>query len=319
MGLFFVCLLLLTAIEGWYDFAPLPAHDWIADNLQKIRVNKPNELCFAVFGDNKNSQATFKVLLKQVDRDPDIVFALDLGDLVFDGEKEKYRYFFNQIRDNFQLPFLTAIGNHELRENGRGMYYDIFGRFYYSFRIGRNYFIVLDDANEVGLDQWQRVWLEKELKEAQSYNTRFVFMHVPLFDPRGNGYHHCLPKDTAISVIALFKKYHVTHIFASHIHGYFTGKWQGIPLTITGGAGGELYGRDPKHYFYHYLRVRVKDDRVSIDVHRIPSPDNEWLDRLGSVMWIYLYAFIRFHGIELALFLLMGRLLILAFARKPTE
>lgn len=319
MGLFFVCLLLLTAIEGWYRFAPLPAHDWIASNLQKIRVKQPNNFSFAVFGDNKNSHATFNMLLKQVNRDPDIAFAIDVGDLVFDGEKEKYRYFFNQVRGNFQLPLLTAIGNHELGEQGRGLYHDIFGPFYYSFQIGKNYFIVLDDANEAGLDQWQRQWLEKELEKAQSYNSRFVFMHVPLFDPRGGRHHHCLPKDAANSLIARLKKYHITYIFASHIHGYFTGQWQGIPYTISGGAGAELFGVDPEHYFYHYLKVHVKEDGVSIHVQHIPSPDYEWVDRLGSLAWLHLYSFIRFHGIELALFLLMGELLILTFVRRPRE
>lgn len=319
MGLFFVCILLLTAIESCYHFAPLPAHDWIATNLQKIRVKQPNDFSFAVFGDNKNSHTTFNALLKQVNHDPDIAFAIDIGDLVFDGEKEKYRYFFNQVRDNLELPLLAAVGNHELREKGRGIYYDIFGPFYYSFQIGKNYFIVLDDANEAGLDQWQIQWLEKELKKAQSYNTRFVFMHVPLFDPRGNSYHHCLPKDAANSLNALFHKYHVTHIFASHIHSYFSGQWEGIPYTITGGAGAELIGTDPAHYFYHYLKVHVKEGGVSIHVHRLPSPENEWVERLGLVAWLHLSAFLRFHGIELDLFLLMGGLLILIFARNPDE
>jgi len=319
MLFFLLCILLLTAIEGWYDFAPLPAHDWIANNLQKIRVKRPNDFYFAVFGDNKNSGATFDTLLKMENRDPDIAFGIDVGDLVFDGEREKYRYFIKQVRNNSSLPFLTAIGNHELLEKGRGLYYNILGPFYYSFRIGRNYFIVLDDANEIGLDQWQRKWLEKELKKAQNYNTRLVFMHVPLFDPRDKKHHHCLPKDSAKSLLTLFQKYHVTHIFASHIHGYFTGQWGGIPYTITGGAGAELVGTSPEHYFYHYLKVHVKEGRIDIYVQHIPSPDYEWLDRLGSALWLYLCAFIRFHGIELALFLIMGKLLTLTFTRKQTK
>jgi hypothetical protein len=44
---------------------------------------------------------------------------------------------------------------------------------------------VLDDADEIGLDAWQQAWLERELKDAREYTFRFVFMPVPLFDPRG--------------------------------------------------------------------------------------------------------------------------------------
>jgi len=66
---------------------------------------------------------------------------------VQDGRKEKFRFFINQIKQ-LNKPLLTAIGNHELRKNGRANYYELFGRFYYSFHIGNAYFIVLDDANQ---------------------------------------------------------------------------------------------------------------------------------------------------------------------------
>jgi hypothetical protein len=311
LSLFFLCILLLAGVEIWFGFQAAPAHNWIAENVLKINVQDPSDFAFAVFGDNKNSHSIFPVLLRKVDQDHDIKFALDIGDLVFDGDIEKYRYFFNQLKDNIKLPLLTAIGNHELLlGSGRGLYYDLFGPFYYSFQVGRSYFIVLDDANETGLDKWQRAWLERELKKAQAYAHKFVFMHVPLFDPSGGRYEDgCLPEKEARSLLELFKQNKVSYIFASHIHAYYTGQWQGIPYTITGGAGAELAGRDPKHDFFHYLKVRVKGNSVNVTVQRLPSPDYEWLDRLGSTAWLYLYAFFRFNGIQVALFLLMAYLL----------
>lgn len=131
-----------------------------------------------VFGDNKNSIGTFKNLIKKVNNE-EALFAIDVGDLVYDGEKEKYRFFINQIK-KFRIPLFTAIGNHEIRENGRGNYYDLFGLFYYSFAVGNSHFIILDDANEKNIDPWQMEWLKKELQKAQNYKYRFVFMHVPL-------------------------------------------------------------------------------------------------------------------------------------------
>lgn len=311
LGLFFLCLLLLAGVEIWFRFEAPPAHNWIAENLRKIRIQDPADFAFAVFGDNKNSHSIFPVLLRKVDQDRDIKFALDIGDLVFNGDIEKYRYFFNQLKENIKLPFLTAIGNHELlMGSGRGLYYDLLGPFYYSFQIGGAYFIVLDDANETGLDEWQRAWLEGELKNARAYTHKFVFMHVPLFDPSGGRYDDgCLPEKEARSLLELFKAYNVSYIFASHIHAYYTGQWQGIPYTITGGAGAELIGKDPKHDFFHYLKVSVKGNTVDVTVQHLPSPDYEWLDRLGSTAWLYLYAFFRFNGIQVALFLLMAYLL----------
>lgn len=319
MGVFMFCVFLLVVAEIWFAFAAPPAQNWLAENLQNIKINNPNDYAFAVFGDNKNSHTTFPELLKEVSRDQELRFAMALGDLVFDGEMEKYRYVFTQIRKNLNIPLLTAIGNHELREKGRGLYYDLFGPFYYSFKIGSDYFIVVDDANEKDLDKWQRQWLEKELRKAADFSHRFVFMHVPLFDPMGPKHHHCLPSGTAHSLLDLFKKYKVSHIFASHIHSYYTGKWKGIPFTITGGAGGELVGKDPNHDFFHYLKISVKDGNVHISVVPIASPDYEWLDRIASMLWLYLYAMLRLHGIEIAIFLLMVYAMAVAFEAKGSE
>lgn len=313
MGLFWLCLSLLAGIEIWFRFATPPAQNWLAENLKEFQVPDPEEYAFAVFADNKNSHATFPKLLQKVSRDKGILFAMDIGDLVFDGEMEKYRYFFTQVRKNLDIPLLTAIGNHELREKGRGLYYDLLGPYYYSFKIRRDYFVVIDDADEKGLDKWQRQWLEKELQKASNYSHRFVFMHVPLFDPRASRYHHSLPEPAAQSLLFLFKKYKVSHIFASHIHAYYQGQWEGIPFTITGGAGGELTGKDPDHDFFHYLKVKVKGDQVDIEVVPVATPDYEWLDRIRSVVWLYVYATVRFHGIEMAIFLFMAFFLGAAF------
>ena len=121
-----------------------------------------------------------------------------------------------------------------------------------------NYFIVVNDAEPDGIGEVQWRWLENELKQSQSYKTRLVFLHTPLFDPRGGDKHHCLPEAAGRRLAALLRQYHVTHIFAGHIHSYFSGDWDGVPYTITGGAGAPLYGTDPNHFFYHYLKVTLQ-------------------------------------------------------------
>ena len=156
------------------------------------------------------------------------------------------------------------------------------------------------------------------LSKSADASHRFVFMHVPLFDPRGGRHHHCMPPESARSLLDLFKTNNVTHIFASHIHSYYSGKWEGIPFTITGGAGGELVGKDPEHDFFHYLKVSIKGADVQIAVVPIATPDFEWLDRVGSMAWIYLYAMVRLHGIEIAIFLLMAYALAVVFELKKS-
>jgi serine/threonine-protein phosphatase CPPED1 len=103
-----------------------------------------------------------------------------------------------------------------------------------------------------------------ELQKSQAYKTRLVFLHVPLFDPSGSPKPHSLPPEAASQLLSLFKKYKVNHVFAAHIHGYYAGHWEGLPYTITGGAGAPLYGTNSGHDFYHYLKVTIAGGQVQV-------------------------------------------------------
>ncbi|MBW1711018.1 MAG: hypothetical protein JRJ73_14235 [Deltaproteobacteria bacterium] len=45
----------------------------------------------------------------------------------------------------------------------------------------------------------------------------------------------------------------------------------------------------------------------------VATPDYECLDRIRSVVWLYVYATVRFRGIEMAIFLFMAFFLGAAF------
>ena len=210
---------------------------------------------------------------------------------------EKFRFFINQIMKS-NKPLLTVLGNHDIREQGRANYYELFGQYYYSFAVGNSYFIILDDADERNLDPSQFSWLKKELEKSRHYKYRFVFMHVPLYDPRSADKEmgHSL-RDPAFAreLNELLDKNEVTMLFASHIHGYYRGLWGKTPYIITGGAGAELYGSDPQHYFYHYIKVDVSGQGVEYELVKLKSPDFELIDRWIHDAWIYIYAFFAIH------------------------
>jgi hypothetical protein len=264
-----LCILLFMGLKFWDYYAPLPIHDWNNNEISRIKVTNSENFTFAVFGDNKGNHSIFEPLLRDIDHNKEAAFAIDVGDLVSEGKKGKYRRFLNQVQENLTIPLITAIGNHDFNNDSRN-YEEIFGPTHYSFEIGWNYFIVLNATTEAGLNKEERKWLEDELKKAQASKTRFVFMHVPPFDPRGQGFQKCLRNGS--DLLGLFKRYNLTHLFASHIHGYFSGVWQGIPYTITGGAGGRLQGDDPSHFFHHYVTVHVHQGKVETVVKRI-SPE----------------------------------------------
>jgi 3',5'-cyclic AMP phosphodiesterase CpdA len=270
------CGLVILLLLAWMgaalgaDAGALPVRDWNRDNLKQIKVPAGNSLTFAVLGDNRSNLPVFEQVLKHMQRDPSLAFAIDVGDLVETGTVENFRNFLDQIRRNLHRPLLTVLGNHDLKKDrSAGPYRHIFGPEHYAFQIKDNYFIVVNDAKDYQISEAQWRWLERKLKKSQSYKTRLVFLHAPLFDPRGGENHHALPEGTGRRLANLFRRYHVTHVFAGHIHGYFSGDWDGVPYTITAGAGAPLYGTDPQHYFYHYLKVSLSEGKVHIEVQRL--------------------------------------------------
>ena len=96
----------------------------------------------------------------------------------------------------------------------------------------------------------------------------------------------------AKKLLSILKSGNVTMVFCGHIHGYFKGEWNGVPYIITGGAGAELVGLDPKHYFYHYIKVHVTKESVSYELVKLKSPDFNVLDRVGAFIWLYAYSFV---------------------------
>jgi serine/threonine-protein phosphatase CPPED1 len=236
-----------------------------AAQLERVDRSK-HDFTFAVLGDNRGSTTVFPTLISRVNSD-NVLFALDNGDLVDSGTAANYRLFLGQIASSTR-PFLTAIGNHE-DEQG---YQALFGDSYYDFAVGNSLFIVLDDSNGKDIDGAQLEWLKTKLAAGQSYKFRFVFMHVPLYDPRvglQKAGHSLNDLGFARTLNDLFDANHVTLLLTSHIHGYYEGVWGSTPYIITGGAGGPLQGSDPAHFFNHYVRVHVSDQGESYEVVKI--------------------------------------------------
>jgi 3',5'-cyclic AMP phosphodiesterase CpdA len=272
-------VLILLGLLAWAtaglaaDLAPLPAKDWNLRQLEQLKAPAGETLTFAVLGDSRSNPAVFAGVLKAMAGDPGLTFAIEVGDMVEQGTLEQFDAFFKQIRSAVRLPFLTVAGNHDLGKNrDLTLYREIFGPDYYAFPVKGHYFIVVNDEEAGGVGEAQWRWLEDELKKSRSYQTRLVFLHTPLFDPRGGDNHHCLPEAAGRRLAALFRRYHVTHVFAGHIHSYFSGNWDGVPYTITAGAGAPLYGSDPAHFFYHYLKVTLRGDQVDVQVQRLSTP-----------------------------------------------
>jgi len=280
-------LALIAVILGFWayievgDLNPITEHDLNYQALTTITERAQNHdgpLTFAFLADSKNSPV-FQQVVRALNSDNSLQFAIIGGDLVLYPEGDTFKSFLRQ-RQDLEIPSLALPGNHDIAFDSMELYYRIFGRMYYSFALGDTKFILLDNSNEKNLGLEQEAWLEKELQDGLQYRHRFVFMHVPLWDPRDKPgvvvrYAHSMKDpDTARRLEDLFIKYQVTTLFASHIHAYYEDQPRGLSTIISGGAGAELVGKDPEHTFYHYVRVTVDQDQVSTEVVKIKKDIN---------------------------------------------
>lgn len=211
-----------------------------------------------------------------------VLFTINVGDLAYDGDATKYRMTL-EISDKVNVPMVTAIGNHDIRSNGRAVYSKMFGPFYYSFAVGDTYYIVLDDANEKRVDPAQMKWLKSELDKSVPYKHCLVLMHVPPFkgkqNPNAPMTKFLADRKNAEELKELAQKYHINFMVAGHIHTYDATGWPttGGPLVarmpeerqnenytdliISGGAGARLWKVDQdkddvmSRAEYHYFRV----------------------------------------------------------------
>jgi len=295
------------------DLFPIKAHDLNYHAMQEIQKRAHGvPFCFAFLGDNKNSPV-FNTLVKRLNHDPKLDFAILAGDTVLYPTRETYESFLKQL-NSIQIPTLVLPGNHDVAFEDMDFYYKIFGRLYYAFELGAAKFIMLDDSNETGLGDQQTAWLERQLKDGLHDRYRFVFMHVPLWDPRddnraGIRYAHSLrDADTARQLEDLFVKYKVSVLFCSHIHAFYETTQRGLKTIISGGAGAELVGSDPKHTFYHYVRVTVSDQGVHTEVvpigHKTPF---EGIKKYLNIAGLYVRTLGKIYAgqILLALFILV--------------
>lgn len=274
-----IAVLAVSAALKTRDVVRGPRTLRVKDQLGLIDHQK-FEFSFAVFGDNRNSLLVFNRLMEMVNNDEPL-FSILLGDFVFTGEKYKHRTFISQA-EKIDHPLLILPGNHEVWDNDsfRENYEFFYGPTYYSFSVGEAYFMVLDNSDYKLFGQ-RYEWLETELKKSLAYKHRFVFAHVPLFDPRSkikSSSHSMEDIEEAQRINKLLDDHGVAMIFTSHIHAYYEGSWDKTPYVVTGGGGAKLKGAGPESDFNHYVKVDVSAAGVEYHVRKIEAESIRKID-----------------------------------------
>lgn len=183
----------------------------------------------------------FVTMIAQINKE-DPAFVIGGGDYVLMGTEENFQKFLTVARD-LNPPLFYACGNHDNSKH----YEPYLGERIYSFTYKNSLFVILDNSNSM-LDKRQLKFLEKQLNRDAEY--KFVFLHMPPYDPGGD-YHMIAPEEFE----AIIMENDVDYVFCSHIHAFYEGSIGDAVLIISGGAGAPL----KREGFYHYIVVHVGD------------------------------------------------------------
>lgn len=154
---------------------------YFVSNYNEKMISKITSVdCFAAAGDTHIGFSNGSYLKWMLDdaseRGAD--FVIVNGDLTQEGTREEYDAYLNIIA-NSDIPVISTLGNHDLRNEGKTHYTALFGDAYFDFKVGDSNFIFLDTSKKY-ISSKQYRWLERQLKQG---GENIIFSHVPIEIP----------------------------------------------------------------------------------------------------------------------------------------
>ncbi len=238
---------------------------------------------FAVVGDTQGPgliepvSPVFDKVIEQVNElKPD--FLVHLGDKVCgfnDPEILKKQFLtYRQKTAILVLPLYEVPGNHDLpTKNCYPVYQEVISpQRYYSFDHKGCHFVVLSTEEKLGMNgglgEEQLTWLEEDLND-HSGQPVFVFMHRPLY----RGIIHPYILADASELERVLQRYKIKYLFAGHEHRFGISHQGGMIEYISGGGGAPLLNfSEESGGFYHFLLVKIENDKPEVDFVKIDYP-----------------------------------------------
>ena len=227
-----------------------------------------NLINFYVFGDSQGYQGGVEQIVATANLDrPNFIF--HCGDLTPFGQENQYQAI-KAVLDQSVVPVYTTEGNHDIKDGGDQFYQEYFGTSTYSFDLGPAHFTVFNTSSGDVSNQ-EFTWLEQDLSQTEA-DFRFVFTHIPPFDPRTGENHTLFNSTISTQLMTLFETYDVDVVFTGHIHMYNETVINGVRYVITGGAGASLYADEEHGGIYHYMNITLNEGALTIEPVLLDSP-----------------------------------------------
>ncbi len=216
------------------------------------------------------------------------VYGMMLGDIVHENMSLFANYVTGIGKTGVQM--FNIIGNHDhdlsatTDEEGARQFEDHFGPSYYSFNIGKQHFVVLDNVimttidgklvkNEYtyGLTDKQWNWLKNDLNFVDKSTTLMVASHIPLFKKDSAEAEFQDQSAHGSDYANLLAQYSKVHAWAGHTHRSFNYNYpssnalKNIEVHTLARSTGELWTNEYNAYGTPrgYTIVEVDGDNIS--------------------------------------------------------
>jgi predicted phosphodiesterase len=248
-----------------------------SQDKKEVQESLEPSFSFIVCGDSHGNKEVYQKIIQEAN-ESQAKFLVDLGDITRVGAESEFENF-KSLVNNLKIPYYIVIGNHDVL-NGDTFFKKYFGDTYYSWDCDDVHFVVLDnvtDENAFNIEQLD--WLENNLQSHKD-NLVFIFVHKPVKCPFISSdlleFEGEKSEQQIDRFLNIAKKYKVDKIYSGHIHNQLDYSQAGIPIGITGGAGGPIHNVPifGQGEFFHYILVKIEDMGYTEEVVRVEGITN---------------------------------------------
>ncbi len=201
-------------------------------------------------------------LLGKYADDHEAAFILHSGDCVDRGNEDEYIKLIDLLDHHSPVPMITALGNHDVYNDGWPRYKKYVGPSVFKFSYARCEFVFIDTAAGT-LGRSQMDWLESALKKSKK-PVRFVLSHYPIYDGSFQTPSSMGNTEERMKLVYLFDEYDVDYFLCGHKHTGAHYKVRGCK-HIIGGAGCpyKTIVEDRQHlYRFDISGTRISKEKV---------------------------------------------------------